>query len=466
MALLVIKNKATIAGINDTQKSIIKSRLTIPNPKYIQVANLGKSVFGVDKEIYFYEDHPDSLDMPVGFVPELLEFLPLQPKDLVDGRFKGPPIVDWKFKGKLLPYQENPVTTMMDKTIGVVQAPTGSGKTVMIVAYVIRRKQPTLVMVNTIELANQMIKNFVKFTNKKEDDIGFIGSGIWKVRGVTITILQTMARLSKTEFRFLNNSFGQVIVDEVHIIPAVTFYNVITKLDAKYKFGLSATPQRDDGLTNVIHWATGPKICELSLKDVKDRIIIPTIRTVNTEYYFPLWNSDEYAAMIDDLIDDGQRNKLILETIDEYKGKQMIVLTTRVKHATFLANQLNKRGHKAEYLVSRLPHPTKKGKFKAMPKKQRAAVIDNLNSNKTKIVVSTFSLFSTGIDILGLEVLFLAGPTRSEIKLKQSIGRIMRKASIKKTPEIVDFRDMCIDLLKRQAYARNKIYKYIKNVDI
>jgi superfamily II DNA or RNA helicase len=316
-------------------------------------------------------------------------------------------------------------------------------------------------MTNTIELANQMIKNFVKFTNKKEDDIGFIGSGIFKVRGVTVCILQTMARLSETQYRFLNGSFGQIITDECHIIPATTFYDVITKLDAKYKFGFSATPQREDGLTDLIYWATGPKICELTLQDVKDKIVIPTIRKIKTNYYFPLWSSDEYAAMIDDLIEDGQRNKLILDTVDEYKGKQMVVLTTRVKHAIFLADQFNKKDHKAEYLVSRLPHPTKKGKFQAMPKKQRAAVIENLNSGKTRIVVSTFSLFSTGIDIINLEVLFLAGPTRSEIKLKQAIGRIMRKATIKKTPEIVDFRDLQVDLLKRQAYARNKIFKYL-----
>ena len=461
MPLLVIKNKATITGINNTQKSIIKDKLTIPNPKYIQVVNLGKSVFGVDKEICFYEEHSDSLEIPVGFVPELLEFLPIKPKDLIDGRFEAPPIINWKFSGKLLDYQKGPVATMMTKTIGVIQAPTGSGKTVMIVNYVIRRKQPTLVMVNTIELANQMIANFAKFTNKKEEDIGFIGSGVWKIRGVTVCILQTMARLSKTQYRFLNNSFGQIIVDEVHIIPAATFYEVVTKLDAKYKFGFSATPERDDGLTDVIHWATGPQICELTLQDVKDKILIPTIRKIKTNYYFPLWNADEYSAMVDDLIEDGQRNKLILDTIDEYKGKQMVVLTTRVKHATFLTEQLNRRGYKAKYLVSRLPHPTKHGKFKAMPKKARVEVISNLNNGKTKIVVSTFSLFSTGIDIINLEVLFLAGPTKSEIKLKQSIGRIMRKALIKKTPEIVDFRDMQVDLLKHQAYARNRIYKYL-----
>ncbi len=462
MALIVIKNQATVAGINDTQKSIIKEKLTIPNPRYEQVVKLGKLSFGITKDIPFYDERPDSLIVPVGFVPTLLEFIPVKPGDLVDARFEAPPIVNWKFKGKLLPYQEKAVDAMVDKTIGQIQAPTGSGKSVMIVNHVTRLKQPTLVMTNTIELAKQMIANFVKFTNKEEDEIGFIGSGIWKIRGITVCILQTMARLSKTQYRFLNNSFGQIIVDECHIIPAVTFYDVITRLNAKYKFGFSATPEREDGLTPVINWATGPQICELSLNDVKDKILIPTIRKIKTNYYFPLWSSDEYAAMVDDLIEDVQRNKLILDTIDEYKGKQMVALTTRVKHATFLSEQLNKRGHKTEYLVSRLPHPTKKGKFQAMPKKQRAAVIENLNSGKTRIIVSTFSLFSTGIDIINLEVLFLAGPTRSEIKLKQSIGRIMRKALVKKTPEIVDFRDMQVDLLKSQAYARNRIYKYLK----
>ena len=465
MPLIVIKNEATVAGINDVQRTIIKEQLTLTNPKYAQVVQLGKSVFGIDKEISFYTEHPDSLEVPVGFVPTLLGFIKVAPEDLVDGRFEAPPIHGWKFIGKLRDYQERVVNEMMDKTIGVIQAPTGSGKTVMIVDYVMRRKQPTLIMVNTIELANQMISNFVKFTNKKEDDIGFIGSGIWRVRGVTVTILQTMSRIGKTQYRFLNNSFGQVIVDETHIIPAQTFYNVIKNLNAKYKFGFSATPERDDGLTPVIHWATGPKISELTLSDVKDKIVIPTVREIKTDYYFPLWNSDEYAAMVDDLINDGPRNKLILDTVDEYKSKQIVILTTRVKHAMFLAEQLKQRKHSAEYLVSRLPHPTKRGKFQAMPKKKRAEVIDNLNSGKTQIVISTFSLFSTGIDISGLEVLFLVGPTRSEIKLKQSIGRIMRKAAVKKTPEIVDFRDMNVDLLKYQAYRRNKIYKYLKNVE-
>jgi superfamily II DNA or RNA helicase len=66
---------------------------------------------------------------------------------------------------------------------------------------------------------------------------------------------------------------------------------------------------------------------------------------------------------------------------------------------------------------------------------------------------------------VGLEVLFLAGPTRSKIKLKQSIGRIMRKSSKKKVPEIVDFQDMQVDLLKGQAYARNSIYKYLSKME-
>ena len=465
MALLVIKNQATIAGINHVQEQAIKEKLTLVNPKYSQMTSLGKKPYGISHDLFFYEQHTSSISIPVGFVPTLIDLIGLQAEDIIDDRFNAPPLHGWSFVGKLLPYQAKAVTAMEDKTIGVVQAPTGSGKTVMIINHITRRKQPTLVMVNTIELANQMIDNLVKFTNKTKDDIGFIGSGIWKVRGVTVAILQTMSRLSTSKYRFLNNSFGQVIVDECHIVPALTFYNVIKNLNAKHKFGFSATPEREDGLTAVIHWATGPKIHELSLKDVKDKIVIPTVRKVNTEYYFPLWNSDEYAIMVGDLIKDGKRNKLILDTILEYKGKQMVVLTTRIEHVLFLTEQLNKRKLTAEYLVSRLPHPTDFGKYTAMPKKRRSEVIDNLNSGKTRIIVSTFSLFSTGIDVKGLEVLFLAGPTRSEIKLKQSIGRIMRKTVAKKTPEIVDFRDVNVDLLKSQGYRRNQIYKYLKNME-
>lgn len=465
MKLLVIKNKATIAGLNSTQKQIVRDKLSLTNPKFIQVSQLGKSVFGVPKTLTFWTDHKDSIEVPVGFIPSFLQFVDVKENNIIDGRFEGQSLKNLKFKGNLYPYQEKAVNSMMDKTIGVIQAPTGSGKTVMIVNYLTRKLQPTLILVHTIELANQMKENILKFTNKKEEDIGLIGNGIWKVRGITICILQTMARLSDNKYRLLNNSFGQVICDECHIVPAATFYSVITKLDAKYKFGFSATPEREDGLTDVIYWTTGPKIHELTLTDVKDKIVIPTIRKVETDYYFPLWNSDEYAFMINDLIEDGNRNKLILDTIEEYKNKQMVILTTRIQHVTFLTEQLKKRGHTAEYLVSRLPNTDNPGKFKAMPKKNRAQVIDNLNSGKTKIVCSTFSLFSTGIDIKGLEVLFLAGPTRSEIKLKQSIGRIMRKSSVKKTPEIVDFRDNLIDLLKRQGYRRNQIYKYLNKME-
>lgn len=465
MNILVIKNKATITDLNNTQLGIIQDKLSLPNPKYTQVKQIGKSVWGIQPTLNFYTSHKDSIEVPVGFIPTLLDIIPVSGNNITDGRFKALPLKNFKFKGKLYPYQQKAVDSMIDKTIGVIQAPTGSGKTVIIINYLTKRLQPTLILVHTLELANQMKANLLKFSNVKEDNVGLIGSGTWKIRGITICLLQTMARLSQTKLRLLNNSFGQVIIDECHIIPAITFYDVVTKLNAKYKFGFSATPYREDGLTDVIHWATGPKIHELTLTDVKDKIVIPTVRIIKTDYYFPLWNSDEYSYMVADLIKDKDRNNLIMDTVDGYKNKQMVILTTRVQHVLDLTEELNKRGHKTEYLVSRLPHPNKPGKFKAMPKKLRQKVIENLNAGKTKIIISTFSLFSTGIDIQGLEVLLLAGPTRSEIKLKQSIGRIMRKASVKKTPEIIDFRDHLVDLLKNQGYRRNQIYKYLKNVE-
>ena len=113
----------------------------------------------------------------------------------------------------------------------------------------------------------------------------------------------------------------------------------------------------------------------------------------------------------------------------------------------------------SKYLVSQI---LVNGKKRAMPKKDRAEVIKGLNSGKIRAVCSTYGLFSTGIDVSTLEVLILAAPIRSEIKLKQSLGRIFRKSKIKKNPIVVDFIDYKIDLLKNQSYARNRVYKYLE----
>ena len=105
----------------------------------------------------------------------------------------------------------------------------------------------------------------------------------------------------------------------------------MTNLSAKYKFGFSATPKRDDGLTDVIHFATGPKVHTVPKEELTDVLIKPTYRVINTDYNLYLFSPQDYQSMITDMAEDRDRNKLIVDTWKkDYNGKSTIMLGSRL----------------------------------------------------------------------------------------------------------------------------------------
>ena len=180
-------------------------------------------------------------------------------------------------------------------------------------------------------------------------------------------------------------------------------------------------------------------------KYLENVLITPTIEYISTNYDFPLMSSQEYQELITDLSADDARNQLIADTYkSKFKGKHIVILCMRVSQVVSLQKKLGKG---ALILHS------------GMTKKARREVMNQLKSGKKKIIISTYGLFSTGIDIPELEVLFMAAPIKSEVKVRQSAGRLMRMAKGKTTATIVDFVDENIDLLKYQSYTRKRIYK-------
>ncbi|MCK5616005.1 hypothetical protein KAR91_79820, partial [Candidatus Pacearchaeota archaeon] len=208
-------------------------------------------------------------------------------------------------------------------------------------------------------------------------------------------------------------------------------------------FGFSATPKRPDGLTKVIHWATGPIIHEVDPALLKDVLITPDPVYINTNYYYPYMGSHEFQDMISDLSDDEERNELIIRTLNrDYKYNNVAMLCSRVSQVETLNEMI---GERSVMLHSK------------MTKKVRKATMELLRSGKKTVVISTYGLFSTGIDIPHLDTLFLCAPMRSEIKIRQSAGRLMRMCEGKTSATIVDFVDKKVDPLKYQSYARKKI---------
>jgi superfamily II DNA or RNA helicase len=255
-----------------------------------------------------------------------------------------------------------------------------------------------------------------------------------------------MAKLDDKKFGLLNERFGQIIADEVHIVGAETYYHTMTHLSAKFKFGFSATPKRDDGLTQVIHFATGPTIYKVDPARLTDVLVKPSIVKVTTKYEFPIFSSDEYQALITDLSEDKDRNQLIVDTAnsDEYKNKTACFLCVRLSQVEALKKHF---GDDAEILTSK------------MTKKQRRLVMEKLLNGTCKKIISTYALFSTGIDIPHLDLAFLCAPLQSEVKIKQTAGRLMRKAPGKENATLVDFVDEKVSILKYQYYKRRRIYE-------
>ena len=453
--IIHITNLAIITDLTRSQTEHIKRYLTISNPKLIELTRLGLNAHKITKYLTCYKHHGDRLLVPIGALPYITSTFSysMSKADIIDNRVTHTSEAYFSklkpHKGfKLRDYQEEIVSACMEKSVGVVEAMTGSGKTIAFAELILRRRQNTLVLVHTTELANQPRAAIAEYLNVSEDAIGFIGGGTFKVKPITVGLLQSLASFIKTDDGFskidlINEKFGQIICDETHIIAADSYYNVMTELKAKYKFGFSATPKREDGLTNVIFFATGPRIHVVDKDRLKKVLMKPDLREIQTDYYFPLMQTSEYQDMVSDLSLDEERNNLILETLKDYKDKPICILCSRLSQVEYLQDKIKD----SVILTSK------------MTKKNRKQVMEDLLLKKKNIVISTYGLFSTGINIPHLEIVFLAGPMQSEIKIKQTAGRLMRKAKGKNSAIMVDFDDKKVDLLHRQFLKRRRILR-------
>jgi superfamily II DNA or RNA helicase len=435
-----------VKNLSKEKKDILKEKLTIRNPKIGEAVALGLFSKNMKPTFTYFREVGDSIIIPLGGIPYLLENISDNEEvSLNDNRFHLPNPEYFNkvlFTGSPRDYQKDALNAALGKSYGVVEAKTGSGKSIIIVALSILRKVNTLILVNTKELAEQMKSNFLKFSNIPEEEIGFIGSGKYEVKPITIGLLQTVVKLDNKKIDELNSFFSQVITDETHIVAAVTYYNALNKLKAKYKFGFSATPFRTDGLTKVINLATGPNIHKVPDEKLSAYLIKPRYIPIATEYYYPMFNTTDYQNMLTHLGDDQKRNKLIIDTYEHLcKGEPTVFLCSRVSQAEKLQAMLP---------GSELLHSS-------LTKKKRTDIMDNVRKGKTKIIVSTFALFSTGIDWPDLTCLFMCSPVSSLIVLKQTGGRLMRPHESKTWAKIYDFVDLKIGMLFNQAKARKKV---------
>lgn len=451
MLKITVRETAKIHKAKDLDKDdfkALKDAFTLANPHFAKKMAMGLSIFGVDQyQKYYKMTKTGDMIIPVGGLNDALNILVDKYNfKITDNRVENSDssyFDDIKCSLVLRDYQKDIVKACKNNTVGVIRAKTGSGKTVCFVKYVLDKKQNTLILVNTKELASQTVEAFTKFTSLEEKDIGFVGSGRFELKPISVGILQTLVSLKGDKLKKVQDYYGQIITDETHIIAAETYFDAANRMPSKYKFGFSATPKREDGLTDVIHWATGPLIHSVPDAALAKFLIKPTYEVVETDYYFPLFDTSEYQTMITHQAEDDDRNDLIFKEFKKRSSRPSCFLCNRTSQVEILHNMIPD----SIMLTSK------------MTKKQRKEAMAKLKSGEAKHVVSTFGLFSTGMDIPRLEVLYLCSPMKSRIKLKQAGGRLMRMSDGKTSALIIDFLDKGVGLLYGQWKTRSRILK-------
>lgn len=270
----------------------IKDSLTFPNPKYAaaaQYSKWGKSPKNIPRELWYYKIRCNYIEVPYGF--EVNDFLPVnfEISERPEVRNK---VTFSPFKLELRKTQQEAFNAYFDSlnkrmNFSQIVLNTGKGKSILGLAIAAKLSVRTLIIVHKSDLVRGWQEDIAK---SLEMPVGIIQSTSQKVEDITIATVQTLnSRIKSGAYSpSFFKQFDLIIVDEAHHCPAST-YDIINKFQARYRLGLTATPERNDGLTHVLNLFFG-RPCYVYKSGVEDDDILPVkVFTRNVPlYYNPL----------------------------------------------------------------------------------------------------------------------------------------------------------------------------------
>ena len=442
---LTVTSECLLSDAPEELRAIIREQLTVDNPKYLAAQRYSRWVGKqIKPKLFFYREEGDSLIFPRGFGNRAVllcrGLLGVDPV-LIDQRRKVAP-VHYTFIGKLRPYQQDAVQALTSHSFGVLEAGTGSGKTVMALKMIVKRRQPSIILVHSRELLEQWMERIATFLNIQA---GQAGGGRYDPRPVTVAIVNT----ARNRLDDLVPRFGQLIVDECHRVPATLFTKVVSGFDTFYMLGLSATAfRREVGMTRLIYSYMGDRVHSVAPAVLTETgaVVRPDLIQRETAFFAPY--SGEYPQLIKALTQDHKRNQQIVSDVVEkiqQGGGTVLLVSDRVAHCQELLHGLRQKNIIAEMLTGSISLTA------------RAKIVKQVQKGEVQVLLSTLQLISEGFDCPGLSTLILTTPIRFEGRLLQVVGRIMRPAEGKKAL-VIDYVDSKIGVLYRSGLARAEMF--------
>ncbi len=437
-------------GLPPSLVASLKHLASLHNPEYYEKERLRFSTFRTPRFVRCYWEDLEHLHLPRGLLPQCERIVSEAGSrlDVADKR-PDPPRLELEFRGSLGAQQEQAVKELACHELGVLVAPPGEGKTVMACALIAYHAVPTLVLVDRKPLAEQWRERLRDYLGLDRRQVGQVGGGRNRLSGVVdLATIQTLARRDDEANAELFASYGLVVVDECHHVPAVTFDRCLRSASTRRWLGLTATPYRRHGLEEIIEMHCGPVRHTITVAGSastallrRDLIVHETRSEVRDS------ESAHIQAVLAALAEDNVRTARICDDIADAlrRGRNCVVLTRWVSHVESLCDGLRERGLDPLVLHGRLGQ------------KQRAAITTELENRAPEtpiLLVATASFVGEGFDCPRLDAVFLAFPLAWKGSVVQYVGRIMRASEGKQTVEVHDYVDVRIPVIRRMHDKR------------
>ena len=451
----------------------IRELAAFSNPEFYKNQAMGLSNFANARYIYLGKDENDYIKIPRGLLENVTEQCDRVGIEyhIEDNRCTGREI-NVSFNGQLKDSQIPAVEALVEKDNGILNAATAFGKTVVCCNVVAKRKVNTLILLQSSSLIEQWESALEKFliideeppeyetpTGRKKRRKSVIG----KLQGAhdsttgIIDIAMVGSLCKKGEYHKRLKDYGLVILDECHHAASDTIVDVLQEVNAKYVYGVTATPLRSDGLEKINYMLLGPIRYKYTSKDrAKEQGIAHLVYPRFTRAVAPRFGQDKmhpneaYAIVREN---DDRDNLIINDVIHCVKdGRTPVILSKYVDHSKKLYERLK---DKADYVFLLSGENSKK------EHKNIIGQMNQVQPNETMILVATGKLIGEGFDFPRLDTLIMATPVAWKSVVEQYAGRLNRDYEGKESVIIYDYVDSHISMFDKMYYKRLKAYKQI-----
>ena len=341
-----------------------------------------------------------------------------------------------KSKGKTLQirnYQMDAFIHAVRNNRSLLLSPTASGKSLII--YLLSRwyeSDRVLILVPTTSLVEQMYSDFI--------DYGYLEAKMQKIyqghsreitKEVTISTWQSLYKMPKKFFE----QFGCILGDEVHLFKAKSLTGIMNKLHlCKYRHGFTGTLDGTQTHRLVLEGLFGSVNKVTTTKDLMDNKTLAKLKIKCLVLQYPdadckFMKDQNYQDEVDLIVRDERRNKFIVDLTTHLKGNTLLLFQFVEKHGSVLYDMLKDLDRKVFYVHGGTDAQT------------RENIREITEKEKSAIIVASYGTFSTGINIRNLHNVIFSSPSKSRIRVLQSVGRGLRKGSEKSTATLYDIAD-------------------------